>query len=162
MPAGSQPIWLDSPVDSSSCDVGGPSGMAHLSPESPGVPVRLTIILLTISSTLTVFGARPAAGGSPDDRIEAAQIPSERSVVGTLEQVDVPIGIVVRTTSGKQTFALEKGITIRQGSRVIKVSELAAHKGERVKVRYRDIKGAHRAEWVVIASPPAPGKGRGA
>jgi hypothetical protein len=124
--------------------------------------VRLTIILLTISSTLTAVGVRPAAAGSPDDRIEAAQVPSERSVVGTLEQVDLPTAIVVRTTSGKQTFALEKEITIRQGSRVIKVSELAAHKGERVKVRYRDIKGAHRAEWVVIASPAPPGKGRGA
>ena len=111
------------------------------------------MILLTISSTLIAFGVRPAASGSPDDRIEVAQVPSERSVVGTL----------VTTTSGRQTFALEKETTIRQGSRVIKVSELAAHKGERVKVRYRDIKGTHRAEWVVIASPAAaPGKGRGA
>lgn len=124
--------------------------------------MRLTIILLTISSTLIASGVRPAASGLPDDRIQAAQVPSERSVVGTLEQVDLPTAIVVRTTSGRQTFALEKEITIRQGSRVIKVSELAAHKGERVKVRYRDIKGTHRAEWVVIASPAAPGKGRGA
>ena len=129
MPAGSRPIWLDSPVDSSSCDVGGPSGMAHLTLRIPGVPVRLTIILLTISSTLIAFGAPPAARAPADDRLDAAQAPPERSVVGTLEQVDAPTAIVVKTTSGRQTFALEKGVTIRQGSKVIKVSELGNHKG---------------------------------
>ena len=82
----------------------------------------------------------------------------ERSVVGTLDQVDAPVAIVVKTPAGKQKFALEKGATIRQGSKIIKVSELAAHKGERVKVRYRDVRGVHRAGWVVVAAPAAPHK----
>jgi hypothetical protein len=125
--------------------------------------VRVTTILLAMACTLAAFGSRPAAGDLPrTDPIATSQGPPEQSVVGTLEQVDLPTAIVVKTASGRQAFALEKGITIRQGSRIIKASELAEHKGERVKVRYRDIKGAHRAEWVVIAAPPAARKGKGA
>jgi hypothetical protein len=82
--------------------------------------------------------------------------PPERSIVGTLEAVDPKtMQIVVSSTSGKQTLHLEASATIRQGSKTIKVSELPAHKGERVKVRYRDSKGVQQAEWIVLASPPA-------
>ena len=62
---------------------------------------------------------------------------------------------MVKTASGKQRFVLQDGATIRQGSKTIKASELAAHKGERVKVRYRESAGVRRAEWIVVASPSA-------
>jgi hypothetical protein len=82
--------------------------------------------------------------------------PPERSIVGTLEAVDPKtMQIVVSSTSGKQTLHLQTGATIRQGSKTIKASELPAHKGERVKVRYRESKGVQQAEWIVLASPPA-------
>jgi hypothetical protein len=122
--------------------------------------VRLTLILLTISCTL-VTAQSPAA---PPTRLAVAlataQDPPERSIVGTLDEIGATT-IVVKTGSTRQTFALEKGATIRQGSKVIKRSELPEHKGERVKVRYRDEKGVHHAEWVVVASPASVAKGKG-
>jgi len=62
--------------------------------------------------------------------------------------------IVVGSASGKQTLHVQNGATIRQGSKTIKPAELPAHKGERVKVRYRESGGVRQAEWIVLASPP--------
>jgi hypothetical protein len=119
------------------------------------------IIILFAAATFPlalVAGApgqtRPAVPGgfAPS----AVTQPPERSIVGTLEGVDPKaMQIVVSSTSGKQTLHLQTGATIRQGSKTIKVSELPAHKGERVKVRYRESKGVQQAEWIVLASPPA-------
>ena len=82
--------------------------------------------------------------------------PPERSIVGTLDAVDPKtMQIVVSSASGKQTLHLQTSATIRQGSKTIKASELSAHKGERVKVRYRVSGGVQQAEWIVLASPPA-------
>jgi hypothetical protein len=129
--------------------------------------VRLTILLLSISISLVMVtdAVRPASlaahagverpNGSGE--IEpASQQPPERSMVGTLEQVDNQASeFVVKTTNGQQRFVLLNGATIRQGSKTIKASELASHKGERVKVRYRESSGERRAEWIVVASPPS-------
>jgi hypothetical protein len=126
--------------------------------------VRLTLIVLTATTILAVTGGvRPASGALPlaDRPAPAMEEPPERSVVGTLDQVDAAAtAIVVKTPDGKQTFALQNGATIRQGSKTIKASELGAHKGERVKVRYRDVGGVHRAEWIVVATPAPSRKGR--
>ena len=85
-----------------------------------------------------------------------SQQPPERSIVGTLEKVDdQATEFVVKTPDGQQRFVLINGATIRQGSKTIKASELASHKGERVKVRYREASGERRAEWIVVASPPS-------
>ena len=82
--------------------------------------------------------------------------PPERAVVGTLDSVDTKtMQIVVSSGSGKQTLHLQTGVTIRQGSKTVKTSELPSHKGERVKVRYRESGGVQQAEWIVLASPPA-------
>jgi hypothetical protein len=154
-------IWLDSPVDSSSCDVGGRSCMTDLC--WTGARVRLTIILLTATMTLAARGGSDPASGAPPYAERAAlamEQPPERSVVGTLDHVDAAAkAIVVKTPAGKQTFALQNGATIRQGSKTIKASDLGAHKGERVKVRYRNVGGENRAEWIVVASPPSSKKG---
>jgi hypothetical protein len=123
--------------------------------------VRLTVILLAIATISAAVIVRPAAApaaipGPPD-----APQPPERSVVGTLDRVDAAATeIVVSTASGKQTFQLQSGATIRQGSKTIKPSELASHKGERLKVRYRESGGVRRAEWLVLAVP-ARGESRG-
>jgi len=84
------------------------------------------------------------------------QQPPEKSVVGTLESVSPGAAqIVVSTTGGKQTFAVENGAMVRQGSRTIKAADLQSHKGERVKVRYRESGGVKHAAWIVLAAPPS-------
>ena len=88
-----------------------------------------------------------------------AQQPPEKSVVGTLESVSANAAeIVVSTSNGKQTFTVDNGATVRQGSRTIKTADLQSHKGERVKVRYREAGGVKRAAWIVVAAPPASAK----
>ena len=123
----------------------------------------LTIILLTVATTLAGrggFGPAPGALPPVERAAPAMEQPPERSVVGTLDQVDAAAtAIVVKTPAGKQTFALQNGATIRQGSKTIKASDLGAHKGERVKVRYRHVGGVNRAEWIVVASPAPSRKG---
>jgi hypothetical protein len=124
--------------------------------------VRLTIFLLAITTSILMATrvVRPAAAAADvvvdrDDPVQT-QPPPERSMVGTLDQVDdQATGFVVKTANGKQRFILQNGATIRQGSKTIKASDLASHKGERVKVRYRESSGERRAEWIVVASPPA-------
>jgi hypothetical protein len=89
------------------------------------------------------------------------QQPPEKAVVGTLESVSAGAAqIVVSTANGKQTFTVESGAMVRQGSRTIKAAELQSHKGERVKVRYRESGGVKRAAWIVLAAPPPPKKGK--
>jgi hypothetical protein len=124
--------------------------------------VRLTILLLAITSSVLMVlpavhpasvTAHAATGNIAPD---GGEQPPERSMVGTLEQVDdQATEFVVKTASGKQRFLLQSDATIRQGSKTIKATELAAHKGERVKVRYREAAGERRAEWIVVASPPS-------
>lgn len=98
--------------------------------------------------------ARPA--GPPPDASQAA----ERSAVGTLDQVDAAATqIVVKTSTGKVTFQVQNGATIRQGSKTLKPAELASHKGERVKVRYRETAGQRRTAWIMLAVPPKTGTG---
>jgi hypothetical protein len=89
------------------------------------------------------------------------QQPPEKAVVGTLESVSAGAAqIVVSTSSGKQTFSVDSGAMVRQGSRTIKAAELPSHKGERVKVRYRESGGVKRAAWIVLAAPPPARKGK--
>ena len=121
------------------------------------------IILVTVAATAiaaVMLPLRPAAPPAPAPAVAApAPVPApqpspERSVVGTLDRVDAEAAeFVVNSTSGRQTFRLQSGATIRQGSKTVKPAELAAHKGERVKVRYRESGGVRRAEYVVLATP---------
>ena len=122
--------------------------------------MRLTILLLTIAPALAPPAQHGAAASALAAVVTPARNPPERAVVGILDTVGTA-SIVVRTGSTSQTFVLDKGVTIRQGARVIKVSDLPAHKGERVKVRYHDDKGVHRAQWVVVASPAPAGRAKG-
>ncbi len=122
--------------------------------------MRLTIFLFAITTTSMLVATRAehplAASLALSAHAAPVDQPPERSMVGTLDQVDADATeFVVKTTSGKQRFVLQNGATIRQGSKTIKASELASHKGERVKVRYREASGERRAEWIVVASPPS-------
>jgi hypothetical protein len=124
--------------------------------------MQLTMAMTAVA--VMTLPLRPAAEPGPalsvPVPVPAPQSPPERSVVGTLDRVDrAAIEFVVNSTSGRQTFQLQPGATIRQGSKTIKPAELAAHKGERVKVRYRESGGVRRAEYIVLATPaPRPPK----
>jgi len=130
--------------------------------------VRLIIILLAIvtnSGPIAARGARPADASARPRAVPFSlpqQQPPERSLVGTLDEVDAAAAlIVVKTATGRQSFLVQNGATIRQGSKTIKAAELGAHRGERVKVRYREAAGGvRRAEWIILASPP-PSRGKG-
>jgi hypothetical protein len=125
--------------------------------------VRVTIIVLTAAAALAglVLSRRPEAAAPPVAPTAAVNPsttqppqPSDRSAVGTLERVDSSAQqITVTTTSGSLVFHLVPDATIRQGSKSLKPSELAAHKGERVKVRYRERGTERRADWIVLAAP---------
>lgn len=130
--------------------------------------MRLTVILLLTTSAALAWTmyrppARPAA--SPARAPITVQVPpaaapvlqaSEHSAVGVLDQVDsAKMEIVVTTSAGRMAFRVQSPATIRQGTRTIKPAELAAHKGERVKVRYRDSGKEHVADWIVLAKAKA-------
>lgn len=126
--------------------------------------MRLTIFLLAITTTSMLVAIRaehPLAAPPAMVEHDASPVsqPPERSTVGTLDQVDADATeFVVKTPNGTQRFVLQNGATIRQGSKTIKASELASHKGEKVKVRYREASGERRAEWIVVASPSGKAK----
>jgi hypothetical protein len=122
--------------------------------------VRFKLILL--AAAIAPFALALRAPGQTPPALARALAPApvtqppERSVIGTLDAFDPKtMQIVVGSATGKQTLHLQTGVTIRQGSKIVKPSELAAHKGERVKVRYRESGGVQQAEWIVLASPPA-------
>lgn len=126
--------------------------------------MRVTIILLTtavalvgLTLTLTGRGEPPPAPLAARPLTAAATVPqssSDRSAVGTLDQFDgATQQLTVTTSNGRLAFRVQAGATIRQGSRTLKPAELAAHKGERVKVRYRESGGERRADWIVLAAP---------
>jgi hypothetical protein len=122
-------------------------------------PIMIFIAALTVTSV--VVAMRTTNRPPPAARVTAVppavvQPPPEKAVVGTLESVNAGASqIIVNTSNGKQTFAVESGAMVRQGSRTIKAAELQSHRGERVKVRYRESEGVKRAEWIVLAAPPA-------
>jgi hypothetical protein len=124
-----------------------------------GDRLHLIIILLAAAfapAGLTLRAPDQAGQVQPGGFAGAAgEHPPERSVVGTLDSVDPKtMQIVVRSESGKQMLHLQTSVTIRQGSKTVKTSELPAHKGERVKVRYRESGGMPQAEWIVLAAAP--------
>jgi hypothetical protein len=128
-----------------------------------GVRLRILSLLLAVAVVPTALAMRapaqiPQASPRRFASAPAAQ-PPERSIVGTLDSVDSKtMQIVVGSAAGKQTLHLQTGATIRQGAKTVKASELPAHKGERVKVRYREIAGVQQAEWIVLASATSPRK----
>jgi hypothetical protein len=131
--------------------------------------MRTTLIVVAALAATTAAIAmrttsRPAAT-APARRLAVApaaeEQPPEKAVVGTLESVNAAATqIVVSTTAGRQTFTVDSGAMVRQGSRTVKATELQTHKGERVKVRYREAGGVKRAAWIVLAAPPPARKGK--
>ena len=128
--------------------------------------MRFLIFLLaaaTAGAVLVAAGDPPqpdngsavqGTSGAPPQRPQPSPQPPERAATGSLDKVDVPaMEIVVATTSGKLTLHVQKDATIRQGSRTLTPAELARHKGERVKVRYRETAGEKHTYLITLAAP---------
>jgi hypothetical protein len=114
--------------------------------------LTVTSVAVAMRTTSRPVPAAPVTAVPP----AVPQQPPEKAVVGTLESVNASASqIIVNTSGGRQTFTVESDAMVRQGSRTIKAAELQSHRGERVKVRYRESGGAKRAEWIVLAAPPA-------
>jgi hypothetical protein len=114
--------------------------------------LTVTSVVVAMRTTSRPVPAAPVTAASR----AVAQQPPEKSVVGTLESVNPSASqIIVNTSGSRQTFTVESDAMVRQGSRTIKAAELQSHRGERVKVRYRESAGVKRAEWIVLAAPPA-------
>jgi hypothetical protein len=131
-----------------------------------GVLVRFPIVLLAVTTAGAVLLSAgdpptPADGSAvqrvpaaPEQRTAVSPQPPEHAATGNLDKVDVPaMQIVVTTTSGKLTFHVQKDATIRQGTRTLTPAELARHKGERVKVRYRETAGEKHTFLITLAAP---------
>lgn len=125
-----------------------------------GILIFIAALLATTVAVAMRTTSRPAATPPARSLTSVVDQPPEKAVVGTLESVTAGAAqIVVSTANGRQTFVVESGAVVRQGSRTIKAAELQSHKGERVKVRYRDAGAEKRAAWIVLAAPP-PKKGK--
>jgi len=124
-------------------------------------PIMIFVAALMATSVVVAMRAVYPAAPTPVPPLaplvaQSSPQPPEKSVVGTLDSVSANAAqIVVSTSNGKQTFAVDNGAMVRQGSRTIKTADLQAHKGERVKVRYHESGGVKRAAWIVLAAPPA-------
>ena len=128
-------------------------------------PILIFVAALAATSVVVAMRtSHPATAAAPlraPVPVVDVRQPPEKAVVGTLESVSAGAAqIVVSTSTGKQTFAVESGAMVRQGSRTIKAAELSSHKGERVKVRYRETGGVKRAAWIVLAAAPPAKKGK--
>jgi hypothetical protein len=148
--------WV-SPVDSSSCEVGGRWLMRTTLIVVAALAATTAAIAMRTTSYRAVTVPAPRLAVAP----AVEEQPPEKAVVGTLESVNAgATQIVVSTPGGRQTFTVDSGAIVRQGSQTIKAGELQTHKGERVKVRYREARGVKRAAWIVLAAPPSARKAK--
>jgi hypothetical protein len=78
------------------------------------------------------------------------------SIVGTLDKYDAGANtIVVNTGKGTETLSLSSTSSVRMGAKTMSASDLSAHSGNRVKVRYSDANGQRTVESVQIEGAPA-------
>jgi hypothetical protein len=121
-----------------------------------GIAAVIALVGLTLSRGMRSpepLGTVTPAPAAPKP-VVSSDVP-DRSVVGTLDRVDTAARqIVVSTGGGRLLFTVQTGASVRQGSKTLKPADLAGHKGERVKVRYRERDGERRADWIVVAAPP--------
>ncbi len=137
-------------------------------PARHGVRLRIVTIALAaaiVPSALAMRAPAETMQATPS-RFAATPVaqPPERSVVGTLDSIDLKaMQIVVTSPAGKQTLHLQTGVTIRQGAKTVKASELCgaqgrAGEGAVPRNRWRAAGGVDRAR---VANPAAQTEARG-
>jgi hypothetical protein len=82
--------------------------------------------------------------------------PKAHSVIGTLDKYDSGANtIVVNTGKGTETLSLSTSSAVRMGAKTMSASDLSAHTGDRVKVRYSESNGQMTVQSVQIQGKPA-------
>jgi hypothetical protein len=74
-----------------------------------------------------------------------------KSAVGTLQKVDGQM-LTIKTPSGDEMIMLTPAVKIRSRSKSVAASDLSAHIGDRVKVRYTETNGRKDASMVTLSS----------
>ena len=94
-----------------------------------------------------VLAQAPAKSGA---KSSAGTAPSH-SVTGTLEKYDAGGNtIVVNTGKGSETLSLSTNSSIRMGAAQMSPSDLTAHSGQKVKVRYSEANGQRTVQTLQI------------
>jgi hypothetical protein len=83
--------------------------------------------------------------------IMAAHPGGGRAMIGTLQQVQGRT-LTVLTAGGPETLMLSPSATVRVGTRIVSLSELASRTGTRVKVRYTESGGQKHARSITVAA----------
>ena len=103
----------------------------------------LGVVVAALALAATAFAA-PVQAKRPAK-------PAAHSVVGTLEKYDASANtIVVNTGKATDTVTLTSDSAIRMGASKMTASDLTAHAGQRVKVRYMESNGQKTAQSVQI------------
>ena len=103
------------------------------------MPRRLARVLASLALALTI---------AP---VVTAQRDGRHALVGTLARVDGQT-LTVLTSQGTETVTLSSSATVRLGSRMLTVAELASRVGTRIKVRYLESGGQKQAQSVTVAT----------
>jgi hypothetical protein len=115
----------------------------------------LVVWVLATASASDPQNAATVPPGKSIRQVAATMAPAEAALVGTIERFEEAARrLVLQTTDAHIAFFLAPDAVVRLGSRTLPVSDLSAHKGRRVKVRYTQANGRRTAHWVVISSEP--------
>lgn len=123
---------------------------------------------LAIVTSLALAGATSAAplqtaagtSGKPSQSKAGSKSSSaaEHSVTGTLEKFDANSKtLTVHTQKGSETLMLDNDAKIQQGTKALTASDLSAHTGSHVRVRYVDNNGQKMAKEIRLTSQMAKG-----
>lgn len=83
--------------------------------------------------------------------IMAAHPGGGRAMVGTLQRVQGQT-LTVLTSRGPETLTLSSSATVRVGTRIVSLAELASRTGTRIKVRYTESGGQKHARSITVAA----------
>ena len=83
--------------------------------------------------------------------IIAAHPGGDRAIVGTLQRVQGET-LTVLTSRGTEKVTLSSSATVRAGSHMLTVADLASRVGTRIKVRYKESGGEKEAQSITVAA----------
>ena len=113
-------------------------------------------VLMAASAYAAPAQATKATTKQPAAARTTASKPKAHSVVGTLDKYDSGANtIVVNTGKGTETLSLSSTSAVRMGAKTMSASDLSAHTGDRVKVRYSESNGQMTVQSVQIQGKPA-------
>ena len=117
----------------------------------------LTSIGAVVLAMFVAAGAALAQAPAKSTGTKSSAAAASRSVTGTLEKYDATGNtIVVNTGKGTETLTLGSSSSIRMGAARMSASDLTAHSGQKVKVRYSDANGQRTVETLQIEGGAKP------